>query len=142
MIVVSLLCGQTSSENCTYLTLGSTTTATLQTNCVYTLCEMNPNICRMRLDFMVSTFSLTGSVIKLVERSRIYFVFRLWAVLLFRFDFFSFEMWICNVFSIIVHIINIQLKSSSTASSFNGSEAICSSRRPCVTYKLFNLTSF
>ena len=51
---VSLQCGQTSSENCTYLTLGSTITTSLQTNCIYTICENNPNICRIRLDFMVS----------------------------------------------------------------------------------------
>ena len=45
-------CGRSSSENCTYLTLGATTTAS-QTNCVYTICKTNPNICRIRLDFMV-----------------------------------------------------------------------------------------
>ena len=54
LFLVSLQCGQTSSENCTYLTVGATGN-TLQANCVYTICPSNPNICRMRLDFMVYT---------------------------------------------------------------------------------------
>jgi hypothetical protein len=52
-ILVTLQCGQTSSENCTYLTLGDTGTTNLPTNCVYTLCPINQNVCRIRLDFMV-----------------------------------------------------------------------------------------
>jgi hypothetical protein len=53
IFLVSLLCGQTSSENCTFLTLSAASTTTVPTNCVYTLCENNPNICRIRLDFLV-----------------------------------------------------------------------------------------
>jgi hypothetical protein len=54
---VSLLCGQRSSENCTYLTLGATTTTPSPADCTYTICKCSSNICRIRLDFMVSTHS-------------------------------------------------------------------------------------
>jgi len=57
VFLVSLLCGQTSSENCTFLTLSAASTTTVPTNCVYTLCKNNPSICRIRLDFMVRPFS-------------------------------------------------------------------------------------
>jgi hypothetical protein len=63
---VSLQCGQTSSENCTYLTLSSASSTTLPTNCVYTLCECNPNICRLRLDFMVR-FTIRLFILKKVS---------------------------------------------------------------------------
>lgn len=53
LILVTLACGKTTSENCTYLTLGATTTAVAQPTCVYTICKYNPNICRIRLDFLV-----------------------------------------------------------------------------------------
>jgi hypothetical protein len=49
--IIQLTCGQTSSENCTYLVQTSTTTP--DQNCKYTLCPASSNICRMRLDFTV-----------------------------------------------------------------------------------------
>ena len=56
-----MACGRTSSENCTYLTLGATTTTPTPSNCVYTICKVNPNVCRLRLDFMVSGLPIIKS---------------------------------------------------------------------------------
>ena len=56
-----MACGRTSSENCTYLTLGATTTTPTPSNCVYTICKVNPNVCRLRLDFMVSGLPIIRS---------------------------------------------------------------------------------
>ena len=53
---VSLSCGQSSAENCTYI-VQEAVTAPPESNCVYSLCPSNREICRMRFDFMVSTYS-------------------------------------------------------------------------------------
>jgi len=39
-------CGQTTSENCTYLS-----TEVVSSSCVYTICKFNPNVILLRLDF-------------------------------------------------------------------------------------------
>ena len=52
-MIVILACGKSSSENNTYLSLGSTTSTPTPSTCVYNLCEINSNICRIRLDFTV-----------------------------------------------------------------------------------------
>eukprot|EP00095_Tigriopus_kingsejongensis_P004840 maker-scaffold713_size108309-snap-gene-0.13 protein:Tk04840 transcript:maker-scaffold713_size108309-snap-gene-0.13-mRNA-1 annotation:"conserved hypothetical protein" len=55
--IFSLSCGQTTSENCTYIT--QTSTASPMTNpCEYTICKCSSNICRIRLDF--ASFSIGG----------------------------------------------------------------------------------
>ena len=53
LLPVLLNCGQTSSENNTFLIMGSTSAPTTSV-CTYTICETNANICRLRLDFTVS----------------------------------------------------------------------------------------
>ncbi len=55
-IPVQLGCGQSSSENNTYLLMASTTNPSIP-NCVYSLCEASPNVCRIRLDFTVHNLS-------------------------------------------------------------------------------------
>lgn len=55
--VVSLSCGGSTAQNCTYLTLTSTTSPTNRV-CKYNLCPANTNICRIRLDF--TTFTIAG----------------------------------------------------------------------------------
>lgn len=50
-VIVQLACGKSSSDNCTYLVLSSTSTP--PPTCVYQICQCNSNICRLRLDFMV-----------------------------------------------------------------------------------------
>ncbi len=55
---VSLECGKTSSENCTYLVQASTTSP--QQSCTYTLCPASDNVCRMRLDFTVCYRIMSG----------------------------------------------------------------------------------
>jgi hypothetical protein len=59
-IPVLLDCGDSSSENCTYLVL-SQTTAQQPLTCVYNICPTNPTVCRFRLDFNVrkTSFYLT-----------------------------------------------------------------------------------
>jgi len=57
--VFSLSCGQSTSENNTYLILGATTTPSPSV-CTYNLCENNANICRIRLDF--TTFVINGPI--------------------------------------------------------------------------------
>jgi len=57
--VFSLSCGQSSSENNTYLILGATTTPSPSV-CTYSLCENNANICRIRLDF--TSFVINGPI--------------------------------------------------------------------------------
>jgi len=47
---VSLECGQSSSQNCTYMAQLATTTPASST-CTYTICPMTTNICRIKLDF-------------------------------------------------------------------------------------------
>jgi hypothetical protein len=50
---VTMKCGATASENCTYIVQESTTTP--DRFCSYKLCKSGPNICRIRLDFTVSS---------------------------------------------------------------------------------------
>lgn len=50
--IVSLACGETSSENCTYL-VQATTTKPTDRNCVYTICKAGPNVCRIRYDMTI-----------------------------------------------------------------------------------------
>merc|ERR1712072_359534 len=47
---ISLACGDSSSENNTYMTQLATTAPT-NSICTYTLCPINTNICRIKLDF-------------------------------------------------------------------------------------------
>ena len=56
IILVSLDCGKTSSENCTYLVQEATTSPD-DTCCEYTICPSSSNICRIRLDFTVINYN-------------------------------------------------------------------------------------
>merc|ERR1719382_2050422 len=47
--VISLTCGGTTSENCTYLTLAATA-AVASTQCTYTICPASSTVSRIRLD--------------------------------------------------------------------------------------------
>ena len=49
---VSLSCGKSSAENCTFLVQSST--SGISSPCIYTICRSNSNICRIRFDFTVS----------------------------------------------------------------------------------------
>eukprot|EP00095_Tigriopus_kingsejongensis_P004838 maker-scaffold713_size108309-snap-gene-0.14 protein:Tk04838 transcript:maker-scaffold713_size108309-snap-gene-0.14-mRNA-1 annotation:"hypothetical protein L798_10568" len=55
--IFSLSCGQSSSENCTYITQSSTSSPASDP-CQYTICKCSSNICRIRLDF--DSFSIGG----------------------------------------------------------------------------------
>ncbi|TRY62048.1 hypothetical protein TCAL_13257, partial [Tigriopus californicus] len=57
---VSLACGGTTSENCTYLVQASTSTPTADP-CTFTICKCSSNICRIRLDF--TTFLIAGPTV-------------------------------------------------------------------------------
>lgn len=57
--IISLSCGQSTSENCTYLVQTSTSSPTTQ-NCVYEICKAGSNVCRIRLDF--TTFEIAPPV--------------------------------------------------------------------------------
>jgi len=57
--VFSLSCGDSSSENQTYLVQSSTTSLT--SPCTYTICPCSTNICRIRFDF--STMVLASAVL-------------------------------------------------------------------------------
>jgi hypothetical protein len=54
MVSVSLNCGGSSSQNCTYFV----STGTEVGECTMSVCPCNNNICQLRLDF--NTFSITG----------------------------------------------------------------------------------
>ena len=58
VLTVSLSCGGSASENCTYLVQSSVTTLT--SPCTYKVCPCNTNICRLRFDFQVRDFSFLG----------------------------------------------------------------------------------
>jgi len=59
--VISLECGGTSRDNCTYMQLGPRSTFTSSNEvCTYKVCQTNDKVCRIRLDFQ--TFSITGPV--------------------------------------------------------------------------------
>ncbi len=54
--LVSLACGGTSSENCTYITQTSTTSSPVTSgSCEYTICKCDSDICRIRFDFTTLT---------------------------------------------------------------------------------------
>jgi len=55
--IVSLSCGSSSKQNCTYMVQAATTAPTTNP-CTYTICPMSSNICRIRLDF--ATFVIGG----------------------------------------------------------------------------------
>lgn len=55
--IVSLDCGGSSKQNCTYLVQSAVTTPTTNP-CTYTICPMSSNICRIRLD--IQTFAIAG----------------------------------------------------------------------------------
>ena len=50
---VSLTCGETTSENCTYLTMAATATVA-GTGCTYTICPASSTVSRIRLDLTVN----------------------------------------------------------------------------------------
>ena len=59
---VSLACGATTSENCTYLTLAATA-AVAGTGCTYTICPASSTVSRIRLDLTVNfIFCLNSSI--------------------------------------------------------------------------------
>ena len=51
-ISVTLTCGATTSENCTYLTLAATATVA-STQCSYTICPASSTVSRIKLDLTV-----------------------------------------------------------------------------------------
>jgi len=55
--VISLACGATTSENCTYLSLASTA-AVAGTACTYTICPASSTVSRIRLD--LTMFNIAG----------------------------------------------------------------------------------
>merc|ERR1719464_1843272 len=55
--VISLACGATTSENCTYLTLAATTTVA-NTACTYTICPATSTVSRIKLD--LTMFSIAA----------------------------------------------------------------------------------
>ncbi|XP_059082958.1 uncharacterized protein LOC131880365 isoform X2 [Tigriopus californicus] len=59
--IISLACGQTSSDNNTYITGTGSTSPTMVTVCSYGICKASPDICRIRLDFLKHT--LTGPTV-------------------------------------------------------------------------------
>merc|ERR1712223_2158869 len=56
--VFSLSCGQSSSQNCTYLSQASVTSMT--SPCTYTICPCSSQICRIRFD--LTTFVISSAV--------------------------------------------------------------------------------
>ncbi|TRY62212.1 hypothetical protein TCAL_13666 [Tigriopus californicus] len=57
---LSLACGSTTSENCTYLVQAVTSMPTVDP-CTFTICKCSSNICRIRLDF--ASFSIAGPAV-------------------------------------------------------------------------------
>ena len=53
LLLVTPSCGSRTSENCTYL---DTSSSTIPSNgiCEYTICKCSADVCRIRLDFVVS----------------------------------------------------------------------------------------
>ncbi|TRY75391.1 hypothetical protein TCAL_15627 [Tigriopus californicus] len=58
---VTLSCGATTVENCTYLV--ETGSASTISPCKYTVCPCSRDICRIRFDFMVVMFQFVGGAI-------------------------------------------------------------------------------
>ena len=54
-ISVTLTCGATTSENCTYLTLAATPSVAA-TSCTYTICPASSTVSRIRLDLTVNWY--------------------------------------------------------------------------------------
>ena len=52
---VTVSCGQSTSENCSYLVLTPTTSPSTNP-CLFEICKASSKICRIRLDFVVSSF--------------------------------------------------------------------------------------
>ena len=65
--LASLSCGGSSKENNTYLTM-TTTTNPDNLHCLYQICPLNVDICRIKLDFIVSAcfFFITATVLHLI----------------------------------------------------------------------------
>ena len=62
---VSLECGGTSRDNCTYMQLGPRSTFTSSNEvCTYKVCQTNDKVCRIRLDFQVSSTTVQFMNIK------------------------------------------------------------------------------
>jgi hypothetical protein len=55
--IIQLTCGESSSENCTYIVQASTTSPT-ESFCQYNICPASNDICRIRFDFTV--FDIAG----------------------------------------------------------------------------------
>ena len=61
LCAVSVGCGSTGRENITYYvsdTTASSSSSSTPSSCVYTVCPVSNNICKMRLDF--TTFQIAG----------------------------------------------------------------------------------
>ena len=52
--LVSITCGQTSNENCTYLMLNNQRNADMANNCNYKICPVHDTVSRIRLDLQVT----------------------------------------------------------------------------------------
>ncbi|TRY74784.1 hypothetical protein TCAL_15571, partial [Tigriopus californicus] len=57
---LTVACGATTSQNCTYLVQEATTNPPANP-CTFTICKQSSDICRIRLDF--TTFSIAGPAI-------------------------------------------------------------------------------
>ena len=62
LLAVTLSCGESSSENCTYLVQTSKTTWT-STPCYYQICKVSSNVCRIRYDFTVRFILIMPSLL-------------------------------------------------------------------------------
>ncbi|XP_023348755.1 uncharacterized protein LOC111717490, partial [Eurytemora carolleeae] len=56
--IFSMSCGSTISQNNTYHVISNFNTVTDPSPCTYTVCPLNNNICKIRLDF--ETFTISG----------------------------------------------------------------------------------
>jgi len=54
---ISLACGSSTSENCTYHTITTYSTATDASPCDYEVCRSSSDICKLRVDFMTFTIA-------------------------------------------------------------------------------------
>ena len=57
---VSLSCGGSASENCTYISQTSISKEPDTDPCTYTICKCQSDICRIRFDFIVSLVKSSG----------------------------------------------------------------------------------
>jgi len=60
--VISVSCGGTTSENCTYLSMASTTTTPTDNPCSYTICPLSTSVSRIRLDLEKFVLAAPGAV--------------------------------------------------------------------------------